>query len=195
MDLAEDFIVEVVKGVVANRRAELTVLERDISKLERIQKPFPRIRYEDAVEVLQKKGKPTVFGDDFGADEETALSEEYDRPLLIHRYPAAIKAFYMKRDPADPRVALAVDMIAPEGYGEIIGGAQREDDLAALETRIAEHNLPREAFEWYLDLRRYGSVPHAGFGLGLERTVQWICGLHHVRETIPFARLMGKIEP
>jgi len=195
MDLAEDFIVEIVKGVVANRRAELAVLERDIAKLERIQKPFPRIRYEDAVAVLQNKGKPTVFGDDFGADEETALSEEYDRPILIHRYPAAIKAFYMKRDPNDPRVALAVDMIAPEGYGEIIGGAQREDDLQALEQRIEEHKLPREAFEWYLDLRRYGSVPHAGFGLGLERTVQWICGLHHVRETIPFARLMGKIEP
>jgi asparaginyl-tRNA synthetase len=195
MDLAEDFIVEVVKGVLANRRAELTILERDISKLERIQKPFPRISYEDAIALLAKKGKPVAFGDDFGADEETAISEEYDRPVLIHRYPAAIKAFYMKRDPKDPRVALAVDMIAPEGYGEIIGGAQREDDLATLEARITEHNLPREAFEWYLDLRRYGSVPHAGFGLGLERTVQWICGLHHVRETIPFARLMGKIEP
>jgi asparaginyl-tRNA synthetase len=195
MDLAEDFIVEVVRGVVANRRAELTILERDISKLERIQKPFPRISYEDAIAVLAKKGKPITFGDDFGADEETAISEEYDRPVMIHRYPAAIKAFYMKRDPKDPRVALAVDMIAPEGYGEIIGGAQREDDLATLEARITEHNLPREAFEWYLDLRRYGSVPHAGFGLGLERTVQWICGLHHVRETIPFARLMGKIEP
>ena len=195
MDLAEDFIVEIVKGVLANRRAELEILERDLSKLERVQKPFPRIKYEDAVALLQKKGKETKFGDDFGADEETAISEEYDRPIMIHRYPAAIKAFYMKHDPDDPRVALAVDMIAPEGYGEIIGGAQREDDLAKLEQRIEEHKLPREAFEWYLDLRRYGSVPHAGFGLGLERTVQWICGLHHVRETIPFPRMMGKIEP
>jgi asparaginyl-tRNA synthetase len=195
MDLAEDFLVEVVQGVLQNRRAELTVLERDVSKLEKIQKPFPRIRYEEAIALLQKKGKDSKFGDDLGADEETAISEEFDRPVMIHRYPAAIKAFYMKRDPEDPRVALAVDVIAPEGSGEIIGGAQREDDLATLEQRIAEHQLPREAFEWYLDLRRFGSVPHAGFGLGVERTVQWICGLHHVRETIPFPRLMGKIEP
>jgi asparaginyl-tRNA synthetase len=195
MDLAEDFLVEVVQNVVKNRRAELEILERDLSKLERVQKPFPRIRYEEAIAILNKKGKDAKFGDDFGADEETAISEEFDRPVLIHRYPAAIKAFYMKRDPADPRVALALDVIAPEGYGEIIGGAQREDDLALLEQRLDEHKLPREAFEWYLDLRRYGSVPHAGFGLGVERTVQWICGLHHVRETIPFPRLMGKIEP
>jgi len=195
MDLAEDFLVEVVKGVLANRKPELQILERDLTKLENVQKPFPRIRYEEAIEILQKKGKDAKFGDDFGADEETAISEQFDRPVMIHRYPAAIKAFYMKRDPNDPRVALAVDVIAPDGYGEIIGGAQREDDLKNLEDRIAEHNLPREAFEWYLDLRRYGSVPHAGFGLGVERTVQWICGLHHVRETIPFPRLMGKIEP
>jgi asparaginyl-tRNA synthetase len=195
MDLAEDFLVEVVQNVIKNRRAELTTLERDLTKLERVQKPFPRIRYEEALEILKKKGKEAHFGDDFGADEETAISEEFDRPVMIHRYPSAIKAFYMKRDPEDPRVALALDVIAPEGYGEIIGGAQREDDLSLLEQRIAEHNLPRQAFEWYLDLRRYGSVPHAGFGLGLERTVQWICGLHHVRETIPFPRLMGKIEP
>jgi asparaginyl-tRNA synthetase len=195
MDLAEDFLVEVVKGVVANRRAELEIIERDIKKLENIQKPFPRIRYEEAIAILNKKGKPARFGDDFGGDEETAISEEFDRPVIIHRYPAAIKAFYMKRDPEDPRLALAMDVIAPDGFGEIIGGSQREDDLATLEQRIAEHNLPREAFEWYLDLRRYGSVPHAGFGLGVERTVQWICGLHHVRETIPFPRLMGKITP
>jgi asparaginyl-tRNA synthetase len=195
MDLAEDFLVEVVKNVVANRRAELAVLERDLAKLEKVQKPFPRIRYEEAIEILHKKGKEVKFGDDFGADEETAISEEFDRPVMIHRYPAAIKAFYMKRDPEDARLALALDVIAPEGYGEIIGGAQREDDLATLEARIAEHQLPRAAFEWYLDLRRYGSVPHAGFGLGVERTVQWICGLHHVRETIPFPRMMGKIEP
>ncbi len=195
MDLAEDFLVNIVQGVLKTRRDELTILERDLSKLERVQKPFPRIRYEEALEILSKKGKTVPFGEDFGADEETAISEEFDRPVMIHRYPAAIKAFYMKHDPKDPRLALAVDVIAPEGFGEIIGGAQREDDLAVLEQRIAEHKLPREAFEWYLDLRRYGSVPHAGFGLGLERTVQWICGLHHVRETIPFPRMMGKIEP
>jgi len=195
MDLAEDFLVSVVQNVLKNRRAELEILERDLSKLERVQKPFPRIRYEEAIAILNKKGKDSKFGDDFGADEETAISEEFDRPVMIHRYPAAIKAFYMKRDPQDPRVALALDVIAPEGYGEIIGGAQREDDLATLEQRIDEHKLPREAFEWYLDLRRFGSVPHAGFGLGVERTVQWICGIHHVRETIPFPRLMGKIEP
>jgi asparaginyl-tRNA synthetase len=195
MDLAEDFLVEVVQGTLAARKDELAVLERDLGKLERVKKPFPRIRYEEALAILAKKGKPVEFGSDFGADEETAISEEFDRPVMIHRYPAAIKAFYMKRDPEDARLALALDVIAPEGYGEVIGGAQREDDLATLEARIAEHQLPREAFEWYLDLRRYGSVPHAGFGLGLERTVQWICGLHHVRETIPFPRMMGKIEP
>jgi asparaginyl-tRNA synthetase len=195
MDLAEDFLVSVVQGVLANRKPELQILERDLSKLERVQKPFPRIRYEEAIEILRKKGKTANFGDDFGADEETAISEEFDRPVMIHRYPAAIKAFYMKRDPEDARLALALDVIAPEGYGEIVGGAQREDDLATLEARIDEHKLPREAFEWYLDLRRFGSVPHAGFGLGVERTVQWICGLHHVRETIPFPRMMGKIEP
>jgi asparaginyl-tRNA synthetase len=195
MDLAEDFLVSVVQGVLANRKQELAILERDLGKLERVQKPFPRITYLDAIELLKKKGKTANFGDDFGADEETAISEEFDRPVMIHRYPAAIKAFYMKRDPEDARLALALDVIAPEGYGEIIGGAQREDDLATLEARIQEHQLPREAFEWYLDLRRFGSVPHAGFGLGVERTVQWICGLHHVRETIPFPRMMGKIEP
>ncbi len=195
MDLAEDFLVSVVQGVLKNRAPELAILERDVSKLERIQKPFPRIRYEEAIEILRKKGKTANFGDDFGADEETAISEEFDRPVMIHRYPAIIKAFYMKRDPADSRLALALDVIAPEGYGEIIGGAQREDDLKTMEERIEENKLPREAYEWYLDLRRYGSVPHAGFGLGVERTVQWICGLHHVRETIPFPRMMGKIEP
>jgi asparaginyl-tRNA synthetase len=195
MDLAEDFLVSVVQGVLKNKRPELEILERDLGKIERVQKPFPRIRYEEAIAILHKKGKDTKFGDDFGADEETAISEEFPSPVMIHRYPAAIKSFYMKRDPNDPRLALALDVIAPEGYGEIIGGSQREDSLQLLEERIAEHKLPREAFEWYLDLRRFGSVPHAGFGLGVERTVQWICGLHHVRETIPFPRMMGKIEP
>jgi asparaginyl-tRNA synthetase len=195
MALAEDFLVEVVKQVLERRRPELQVLERDLSKLERVQKPFPRITYEEAIAILQKKGKDAKWGDDFGGDEETVISEEFDRPVIIHHYPAEIKAFYMKRDPANPRFALNMDVIAPEGYGEIIGGSQREDDLGALEARLDEHKLPHEPFEWYLDLRRYGSVPHAGFGLGIERTVAWICGLHHVRETIPFPRMLEKITP
>ncbi|MSP60563.1 MAG: asparagine--tRNA ligase [Myxococcales bacterium] len=195
MDLAEDLLVEVVAQVLKNRRAELQIIERDLTKLENVKKPFPRIRYEEAIALLQRKGKDCKFGDDFGADEETAISEEFDRPVMIHRYPSSIKSFYMKRDPEDPRTALCVDVIAPEGYGEIIGGSQREDDLALLEARLDEHKLPRESFEWYLDLRRYGSVPHAGFGLGVERTVAWLCGLHHVRETIPFPRMMEKITP
>jgi asparaginyl-tRNA synthetase len=195
MDLAEDFLVEIVGRVVKNRRAELEVLERDVSKLMRVQKPFPRIRYEEALEILRRKGKEVPFGDDFGGDEETVISEEFDRPVMIHRYPRQVKAFYMKADPEDPRLALCVDVIAPEGAGEIIGGGQREDGLAELEAQIAQHNLPRAAFEWYLDLRRYGSVPHAGFGMGLERAVGWICGLHHVRESIPFPRMLERLTP
>jgi asparaginyl-tRNA synthetase len=195
MDLAERFLVHVVGRVLARRRHELTLLERDVTKLERVTAPFPRITYGEAVELLRRKGFPIAWGDDFGGDEETALSEEFDRPVMVHRYPLASKAFYMKRDPADPRVALCVDVLAPEGYGEIIGGGQREDDLGRLEARIAEHGLPREAFEWYLDLRRYGSVPHAGFGMGIERCVAWLCGLHHVRETIPFPRMLERLRP
>jgi asparaginyl-tRNA synthetase len=195
MALAEDFLVEVVGRVVEERRAELAALERDTAPLERVQKPFPRLRYEEAIALLAAEGKPVAFGDDFGGDEETILSQKFDRPVLVHRYPVACKAFYMKPDPADPRVALCVDVLAPEGYGEIIGGGQREDDLAALETRIREHGLPPEAFGWYLDLRRYGSVPHAGFGMGIERMVAWLCGLHHVRETIPFPRMLERLTP
>lgn len=195
MDLAEDFVEYVVQSVVQNKRAELELLERDIEKLERIKKPFPRITYDEAIELLHKKGNDTPWGEDFGGDEETLISEEFDRPVMIHRYPAEVKAFYMKQDPENAKLALCVDMIAPEGYGEIIGGGQREDDLDILLGKIQEHKLPEEAFEWYLDLRRYGSVPHAGFGLGIERTVAWICGLHHVRETIPFPRLMDRIWP
>jgi asparaginyl-tRNA synthetase len=195
MALAEDFLVEVVGRVVEERRAELAVLERDPTPLARVQKPFPRLRYEEALAVLAAKGKPIAFGEDFGGDEETALSEHFDRPVLVHRYPAACKAFYMKPDPADPRLALCVDVLAPEGYGEIIGGGQREDDLAALEARLRDHDLPRAVFEWYLDLRRYGSVPHAGFGMGIERMVAWLCGLHHVRETIPFPRMLERLTP
>ena len=195
MALAEDFLVEVVGRVVAERRAELATLERDLAPLERVQKPFPRVRYEEALALLAADGKPLAFGNDFGGDEETVLSQRFDRPVMVHRYPAASKAFYMKPDPADPRLALCVDVLAPEGYGEIIGGGQREDDLAALERRIAEHNLPADAFGWYLDLRRYGTVPHAGFGMGIERMVAWLCGLHHVRETIPFPRMLERLTP
>jgi asparaginyl-tRNA synthetase len=195
MDLAEDMLVEVVAQVLANRKAELAVLERDVSSLERVVKPFPRIRYEEAIELLQKAGKEAAFGDDFGGDEETVISESFDRPVMIHRYPKDIKAFYMRRDPNDPRLSLGVDVIAPGGYGEIIGGGQREHDLAKVEAAIVEHELPREAFEWYLDLRRYGTVPHGGFGLGLERTVGWICGTKHVRECIPFPRMLERLTP
>ena len=195
MDLAEDFLVEVVGRVVAERKAELALLERDTAPLERVQKPFPRIRYEEAIAMLTADGKPVTFGDDFGGDEETVLSHRFDRPVLVHRYPAQVKAFYMKQDPADARLALCVDVLAPEGYGEIIGGGQREDDIDALTERIRAHGLPEEAFGWYLDLRRYGSVPHAGFGMGIERMVAWLCGLHHVRETIPFPRMLERITP
>ncbi|HEY2386123.1 MAG TPA: asparagine--tRNA ligase [Candidatus Binatia bacterium] len=195
MALAEDFLVEVVGRVVEERKAELAALERDLAPLEHVQKPFPRVRYQEALALLNAEGRTLAFGDDFGADDETVLSQRFDRPVMVHRYPAASKAFYMKPDPADPRLALCVDVLAPEGYGEIIGGGQREDDLAALEARIDAHDLPRETFSWYLDLRRYGSVPHAGFGMGIERMVAWLCGLHHVRETIPFPRMLERLTP
>lgn len=264
MDLAEDMLVHIVQTVLAKNMNELKILERDISKLENIQKPFPRISYTEAVEMLgslemmemidqmvtdrnlekeaiekelaeitaefgnAKKGRKfqierrqrdirarleeieedlrnipvwresassRQWGDDFGGSDETLLTMKYDRPLLVYNYPAAIKAFYMKKDPNNPKEALAVDVLAPEGYGEIIGGAQREDDIDELLRMIKEHDLPVEAFDWYLDLRKFGSVPHAGFGLGLERTVAWVCGLKHVRETIPFPRLLGRLYP
>ncbi|HYG70088.1 MAG TPA: amino acid--tRNA ligase-related protein, partial [Anaeromyxobacteraceae bacterium] len=163
--------------------------------LENVKPPFPRITYTEAVEVLQKAGHPMKWGDDIGGDEETVIAKAYDRPVMVHRYPADMKAFYFKKDPNDPKVALGCDVLAPEGYGEIIGGGERESDLAKLEAEIEKHELPREAFEWYLDVRRYGTVPHAGFGMGVERCVAWICGLHHVRETIPFARMMERITP
>ncbi|MEO0070701.1 MAG: asparagine--tRNA ligase [candidate division WOR-3 bacterium] len=195
MDLMEDMICHLIGRVLDKRHEELKTLERDITKLAAVKKPFPRITYAEALEVLKKAGKEVQFGDDFGGDEETVISQAFDRPVMVHRFPAQIKAFYMKRDPENPNLALGVDMIAPEGYGEIIGGGQREEDLRELEKRLAEQKLPREAYSWYLDLRRYGSFPHAGFGLGLERTVAWICGLKHVRETIPFPRLLEKIYP
>jgi asparaginyl-tRNA synthetase len=195
MRLAEDFITHIVQRVLENRRPELERLERDVSKLENIKVPFPRVHYDEAVNILKEAGVDFKYGDDFGAADETVISSKYDRPLIIHHYPAAIKAFYMKRDPEHPEQALAMDVLAPEGYGEIIGGSQREDDYEALLKRIREHHLPEEAFQWYLDLRRYGSVPHAGFGLGIERTVTWICGINHLREAIPFPRLMQRIYP
>jgi len=196
MVLAERLVTSVVERVLDKHAAELKgVLERDISKLEAVKTPFPRMTYTEAISKLQAAGHPAKWGDDFGGDEETVLASQFDRPVIVHRYPADLKAFYFKRDAADGRVALGMDVLAPEGYGEIIGGGQREDDLATLEARIEEHHLPKEAFSWYLDLRRYGSVPHAGFGLGVERTVGWMCGLHHVRETIPFARMMERITP
>jgi asparaginyl-tRNA synthetase len=195
MELAEDLVVSVVGRVLEKRRRELTVVERDTSKLEAVQKPFPRISYDEAVKRLQAKGLPIQWGGDFGGPDETTLSEEYDRPVLVHRYPAAIKAFYMKPDPERADLALGVDMLAPEGYGEIIGGGERLADLDLLLQRIKEHNLPQEAFEWYLDLRRYGTVPHGGFGMGIERVVSWICKLDHVRETIPYPRMLYRLYP
>jgi len=196
MQLMEEFVSYVVQTTLAKHRTELvSVLERDVAKLESVKPPFPRITYTEAVEVIQKAGHPMAWGDDIGGDEETVVAKQFDRPVMVHRYPAEMKAFYFKKDPQDPKVALGCDVLAPEGYGEIIGGGQREDDLETLEKAIAHHGLPKEAFEWYLDLRRYGTVPHAGFGMGVERCVAWICGLHHVRETIPFARMMERITP
>jgi asparaginyl-tRNA synthetase len=195
MDLGEGLVSAVVQSVVKNRSRELETLKRDVKKLENVKAPFPRISYEDAVAVLNKHGNPAKFGDDFGGDEETIISSEFDRPVLVHRYPAAIKAFYMQPDPQRPDLALAFDMLAPEGYGEIIGGSQRIHDYDLLVQRLRENNLPQESFQWYLDLRRYGSVPHAGFGLGLERTVAWICGTEHIREVIPFPRMLYRVYP
>jgi asparaginyl-tRNA synthetase len=195
MNLAEDLVVSVIARVLETRRRELKVLERDTARLEAVQKPFPRMSYDEAVKALQAKGLPIQWGGDFGGPDETALSEGFDRPVMVHRYPAEVKAFYMKPDPVRPALALGVDMLAPEGYGEIIGGGERLADLDLLLKRIDEQKLPREAFEWYLDLRRYGSVPHGGFGMGIERVVAWICGLEHVRETIPFPRMLYRLYP
>jgi asparaginyl-tRNA synthetase len=195
MDLAEALVVSVVSRVLDKRAAELKVLERDTSKLETVKSPFPRISYDEAAERLKAKGQPFEWGGDLGGTDETVLSAEFDRPVCVHRYPAAVKAFYMKPDPERPELALGVDVLAPEGYGEIIGGGQRLDDYELLLQRIKDHNLPQEAFDWYLDLRRYGSVPHSGFGMGIERVVSWICGLEHVRETIPYPRMLYRLYP
>jgi asparaginyl-tRNA synthetase len=196
MRLAEDFVAFIVGRVLERRAADLQALERDLTRLKAAAStPYPRISYDEAIERLKAKGMPVNWGDDFGGDEETALSEEFDRPVMVHRYPTQCKAFYMKQDPARPDVALCVDMLAPEGHGEIIGGGQREDDYETLRNKILAHDLPLAPFEWYLDLRRYGSVPHAGFGMGIERMTGWLCGIHHIRECIPFPRMMERLEP
>jgi asparaginyl-tRNA synthetase len=196
MQHAEDLLCFVVKRVLERRRTELATLERDIAKLEAIVPPFPRLSYDEAHALIEAFAPGQhEYGDDFGAPDETIISNQYQKPVMVHRYPHEVKAFYMKRDAQDPRKALCVDVLAPEGIGEIIGGSQREEDLEVLRGRIAEHKLPEEAFSWYLDLRRYGSVPHGGFGLGLERTVAWICGIEHVREASPYPRMMYRIYP
>jgi asparaginyl-tRNA synthetase len=196
MKLAEDFVSYIVGRVLEGRQEELKVLERDTTALQRVAPPFPRITYGEAIDILRESGRSDAkVGDDFGGDEETIISGRFDRPVIVHRYPAELKAFYFKHDPNSDALALNMDVLAPEGYGEVIGGGQREDDLAKLEGALEKHKLPRAAFEWYIDLRRYGSVPHAGFGLGIERTVAWICGLPHVRETIPFPRMMSRLSP
>jgi len=209
MDLIEDFLVYVVQRVIKNKKQELEILERNMDKLEKVRKPFPRITYTEAVEILNKKDIPLIkktedgeefirpfpWGEDFGAPHEEAVVEDFDKPVMIYNWPAKAKAFYMKRDPDNPDLVRGIDVLAPEGFGEIIGGSQREDDLNLLLERIKEHNLPEEEFQWYLDLRRYGSVPHSGFGLGIERMVSWICNLEHIRESIPFVRRPNRIRP
>ncbi|MGE5589775.1 MAG: asparagine--tRNA ligase [Bacillota bacterium] len=196
MRLQEDLVSHVVQTVLARHQAELKELGRDTTLLEKVRAPFPRITYDEALELIkEREGRDIPWGEDFGAPDETTIAGAFDRPVFVTHYPVQAKAFYMKPDPTRPEVVLAADLLAPEGYGEIIGGSQRLDDLDLLEQRIREHHLPEQAYGWYLDLRRYGSVPHSGFGIGLERTVAWICGLDHVRETIPFARLLNRIYP
>jgi asparaginyl-tRNA synthetase len=193
--VAEGMIVFVVGRVLENRRAELKVLERDVTKLEAIHAPFPRVSYDDAVKFLQTKGSEIQWGGDFGGGDETLLSQQYDRPVMVDGYPTSIKAFYMQPNPERPEVAMCVDVLAPEGYGEIIGGGQRIHDYDLLLSRIEEHQLPKEAFNWYLDLRKFGTVPHGGFGMGIERCVAWVCGLEHIRETIAFPRMLYRLRP
>ncbi len=195
MNLAELFVESIVQSCLQNCKNELDVLGRDTTSLEQVKVPFPRITYDEAVKILSDNGSDFSYGGDFGGTDETIISEQYDRPVMVHRWPADVKAFYMKRDNENEKLALGVDMLAPEGYGEIIGGGQREDNLKILEKRIEEHGLDKKDFKWYLDLRKYGSVPHSGFGLGIERTVAWITGIKHIRETIPFPRTISRLEP
>lgn len=191
----EELVTYIVQRTLEERVEELKILERDTSKLALITPPFPRISYNDALAVLKEMGEELPWGEDFGAPHETAIASRYDMPVFVHRYPAQCKAFYMETDPSDPTLSLSADMLAPEGYGEIIGGGQRTASLELLEQRIMEHKLPRDAFAWYLDLRKYGTVPHSGFGLGVERTVTYLCGIHHIRETVPFPRTLGRMYP
>ena len=195
MEIQEQLITYVVKSVLKRNAIELKILERDIATLEKIEAPFPRMTHAEAVKKLQGMGSKIGDNDDLGAEDETMIVEGLDKPLFIEKYPAEIKAFYMKRDPENEKLALCSDLIAPEGYGEIIGGSEREDDYETLIKRIDEHNLPRDAFKWYLELREYGTVPHSGFGYGLERIVGWLSGTKHIRETIPFPRLINRIGP
>ncbi|HOE14056.1 MAG TPA: asparagine--tRNA ligase [Candidatus Saccharicenans sp.] len=195
IELGQDLVMFILERVLEKRRADFDILERDTAPLERIKKPFPQLTYDEAVRLLKEKGSELVYGDDFGAPEETMLSEIYDRPVCVTHFPAKIKAFYMQPDKDRPDLALGVDFLASEGFGEIIGGGQRIHDLDLLEQRIKEFNLPADAYKWYVDLRRYGTFPHSGFGLGLERTVAWLCKLPHIRETIPFPRLLYRIYP
>jgi asparaginyl-tRNA synthetase len=195
MNLAELFVEYIVQSCLKYCQTELKTLERDISKLENVKVPFPRITYDEAAKILEDQGSEFTYGSDFGGTDETIISDQYNKPVMVHRWPAKIKAFYMKRDDKNDDLALGLDMLAPEGYGEIIGGGQREDDLAILENRIKEHDLDMKDFGWYLDLRKYGSVPHSGFGLGIERTVAWITGIKHIRETIPFPRTIYRLDP
>ncbi|MDI6861290.1 MAG: asparagine--tRNA ligase [Caldisericia bacterium] len=195
MKLIEDFVSYIVQRVIERKKEELKILERDTSKLEKVKPPFPRITYTEALEILKRKGKEIPWGDDFGGDEETAISEEFEKPVMVYKYPKKCKAFYMKEDPENPDLSLSVDLLAPEGYGEIVGGGQREDSYEKLLKRMEELNIPIGPYEWYLELRKYGTFPHSGFGLGVERTLAWICGIHHVRETIPLPRLLERIYP
>ena len=195
MKLIEDFVSYIIQRVIKNKAYELEILERNTERLKKVVPPFPRISYDEALEILKKKGKEIPRGEDFGGDEETAISEEFEKPVFVHRYPKECKAFYMKEDPENPKLSLSVDLLAPEGYGEIVGGGQREDDYNKLKERMKEAGIPKEPYRWYLDLRKYGTFPHSGFGLAIERTLAWIAGIHHVRETIPFPRLLEKIYP
>jgi len=195
MDYAEKVIVYIVERVLEKRKDDLTTIERNIKPLENIKSPFPKITYSEAVKLINEKGSYFEWGDDFGAPQETLISNSFDKPVHISHFPSKVKPFYMKRAPEDEKLVLGVDVLAPEGYGEIVGGGQREENLEILEKRLKEDNLPRKAFEWYLDLRRYGSVPHAGFGLGIERVITWICGIHHIRESIAFPRLLDSVYP
>jgi asparaginyl-tRNA synthetase len=199
IEIEEQLISHIVQSVLDERRTELDIIERDVAKLEQIVPPFPRLPYDTAVEMINRLGKDQgisiEWGEDFGSPQETLLSEEFDKPIFVHHYPTAVKAFYMAQEPDRPEVCRSVDLLAPEGYGEIIGGGERSGDPEFLKKQIEHHNLPQDAYAWYLDLRRYGGVPHSGFGLGIERTVTWICGLNHIRESIAFPRMLGQIYP